>query len=74
MGKETIIMKFSRWFIQPVEYYFAKKWLDKNFGERDYWGDYIAELEFNQRQLDLQKKQIDDNLRDTLQPPLKPNQ
>lgn len=37
MGKQN-------WFTEQVlkiEYYFAKRWLDKNFGENDYWGDYI---------------------------------
>lgn len=53
---------------RSVEYWFTKRWLDRNFGEQEYWGDYIAELEFNQRQLDLQKKQIDDNLKVSLTP------
>lgn len=26
-----------------MEYYFAKRWLDKNFGEQEYWGDYLSE-------------------------------
>lgn len=37
------------WFdrINSIEYYFAKRWLDKNFGKREYWGDYIMELQNN---------------------------
>lgn len=27
-----------------VEYFFAKKWLDSNFGKREYWGNYIGTL------------------------------
>ncbi len=27
--------------LETVEYYFAKRWLDKTFGEREYWGDFI---------------------------------
>ena len=56
MGKETLKIKLRRWFFQPIEYYFAKKWLDQNFGEREYWGEYIAELQFNQRQNDVINK------------------
>ena len=26
-----------------IEYYFAKKWLDKHFGKQEYWGDYLME-------------------------------
>lgn len=26
-----------------IEYFFAKRWLDSNFGEVKYWGDYLYE-------------------------------
>ena len=29
--------------IRAIEYYFAKKWLDKNFGEQEYWGEVISD-------------------------------
>ena len=29
--------------VRAIEYYFAKRWLDKNFGEQEYWGDYLYE-------------------------------
>lgn len=29
--------------INSIEYYFAKKWLNKNFGEYEFWGDTISE-------------------------------
>lgn len=29
--------------IRKIEYYFAKRWLDKNFGEQEYWGEYLME-------------------------------
>lgn len=48
MGNPTFIQKYITWplsnLIDYIEYYFAKRWLDKNFGEDDYWGDTIGEL------------------------------
>lgn len=29
--------------IYKIEYWFAKRWLDKNFGKQEYWGDYLME-------------------------------
>lgn len=47
MREPTII---DRLFIYPynkilehIEYFFAKRWLDKNFGEQEYWGDFLME-------------------------------
>ena len=48
MQKETLLDKIIEATIGRtigrLEYYFAKRWLDKNFGKREYWGDYITEL------------------------------
>ena len=30
---------------ERVEYFFAKRWLDNNFGEQEYWGERIEDLE-----------------------------
>ena len=30
--------------VNSLEYFFAKRWLDKNFGEQKYWGEYISDL------------------------------
>ena len=38
-----IIEPFRNAFL-GVEYYFAKRWLDRNFGKQDYWGEYISDL------------------------------
>lgn len=43
MGKQTFADKVIE-LIDKLEYYFAKKWLDKTFGKQDYWGDYIEKL------------------------------
>lgn len=47
MKEETILDKILDFIwlkrVRAIEYYFAKKWLDKNFGEQEYWGDYLAE-------------------------------
>lgn len=43
MGKPTLRDKINQ-IIGSIEYYFAKKWLDKTFGEQEYWGDYIQGL------------------------------
>lgn len=43
----TIINRITVFFadkIYDIEYFFAKRWLDKTFGEQEYWGDYISEL------------------------------
>jgi hypothetical protein len=29
---------------QKLEYFFAKRWLDRNFGKREYWGQEIMDL------------------------------
>ena len=29
--------------INAIEYYFAKRWLDRNFGKQEFWGDYLFE-------------------------------
>ena len=74
MEKQTIWTKIRDFVwrdrISAVEYFFAKRWLDRNFSKQEYWGDYIAELEFNQRQIDLKYKQIQENSKDTLMPPI----
>jgi hypothetical protein len=31
---------------EKMTYFFAKRWLDKTFGEREYWGSFIGELIF----------------------------
>ena len=47
MEKETFWSKtldFIWWNrIRAAEYYFAKRWLDRNFGVQEYWGDYLME-------------------------------
>lgn len=46
MRKPTIIDKIKAPLIKAYarfEYFFAKKWLDRHFGEREYWGDYLME-------------------------------
>ena len=43
MGKPTLKDKIEE-VINSVEYYFAKRWLDKTFGKQEYWGDYIQKL------------------------------
>lgn len=73
MAPDTLKNKIRFWFADKwgnVEYWFTKRWLDRHFGEQEYWGDYIAELEFNQRQIDLLKKQIDENLKMSSRPPI----
>lgn len=48
MGPETILDRILDFIwrkrINSIEYYFAKRWLDKCFGEQEYWGDYISEM------------------------------
>jgi hypothetical protein len=39
---EAIITKIRENTIDKLEYYFAKRWLDKHFSEKEYWGEYIA--------------------------------
>jgi hypothetical protein len=39
---EKITLPFER-VLYKIEYFFAKRWLDNNFGEVDYWGDYLYE-------------------------------
>lgn len=36
-------LKDFLWYtpIGKIEYYFAKRWLDKNFGVQEFWGDYL---------------------------------
>lgn len=43
MGKPTLKDKINE-LISSIEYFFAKRWLDKTFGKQEYWGDYILEL------------------------------
>ena len=48
MNKETLLDKINKIIeatIGRLEYYFAKRWLDKTFGKREYWGDYITNLQ-----------------------------
>ena len=52
MGELTLFEKIERFLMQPyysLEYFFAKKWLDRNFGEREYWGSDILEMLSNQK-------------------------
>lgn len=30
-----------------MTYFFAKRWLDENFGKREYWGEYISDMMIN---------------------------
>lgn len=39
MNKENILLKYY----YNIEYYFAKKWLDRTFGKQEYWGNTISE-------------------------------
>lgn len=39
---------------RALEYKIAKRWLDRSFGECEYWGDKIMELFAAQRELDMQ--------------------
>ena len=41
--------------VSKVEYFFAKRWLDKTFGKQEYWGDYIQELITNEEMTTKQK-------------------
>ena len=47
MGSRNILEKLLDfiWYdrISAIEYFFAKRWLDKTFGKQEYWGDFIAE-------------------------------
>lgn len=42
-------MREPKWYdfisdwINDVEWYFAKRWLNKTFGYKEYWGDYIQQ-------------------------------
>lgn len=29
--------------VRNIEYFFAKRWLDKNFGRHEYWGEVISD-------------------------------
>ena len=48
MKAETFLDKLKRILWQEplgkIEYFFAKRYLDKTFGKREYWGEYIQEL------------------------------
>ena len=47
MESYTLKHKIQDVFLYPLkklEWYFAKRWLDKNFGKQEYWGQYIMEL------------------------------
>jgi hypothetical protein len=41
--RDRILDFVWRDWINKIEYYFAKKWLDRNFGENEYWGEVISE-------------------------------
>ncbi len=46
MKQQTMWDKIKEPFLViyfKIEYYFAKRWLDSNFGEKEYWGDYLLE-------------------------------
>ena len=30
--------------VDVVEYFFAERWLNKTFGEREYWGEYLDRI------------------------------
>lgn len=54
MGELTLLEKLERFLMKPyysIEYYFAKKWLDRNFGEREFWGSDIMELLSNNKEV-----------------------
>lgn len=42
MGKETFWDKIVGVYYH-IEWYFARRWLDRNFGKQEYWGDYLTE-------------------------------
>lgn len=47
MSSESFFIKMKNLFLKPIrflEYYFAKRWLDRTFGEQEYWGDLIDSL------------------------------
>lgn len=47
MKETTLKDKIIDFLFTPyykVRYFFAKQWLDSNFGESEYWGDEILEL------------------------------
>ena len=43
MNKPTIKDKLKE-ILSNIEYFFAKRWLDRTFGKQEYWGDYIQLL------------------------------
>lgn len=40
-------MRQPRWYdifgntLQNIEWYFAERWLNRTFGEKEYWGEWI---------------------------------
>ena len=53
MHTPTLKDKIFEFISKPyyiLEFYFAKKWLDRTFGKQEYWGDKILELLTNQTQ------------------------
>lgn len=42
MKKYTLLDSIRDWWY-GIEYRFAKRWLDRNFGEQEYWGDFLME-------------------------------
>ncbi len=43
----TDLLRIPQHILRNIEYFFAKRWLDKNFGVREYWGDDIYRLLLN---------------------------
>ena len=44
------IKRFIKGLRDSFEYYFAKKWLNRTFGEQEYWGEFILELINNEKE------------------------
>ncbi len=44
MSKESITDKIKAIYYDQICYFFAKQWLNKNFGKKEYWGSEIEDL------------------------------
>lgn len=47
MKEYTTLDRIKDFLLAPyrsMEYFFAKRWLDSNFGKREFWGDFLSEL------------------------------
>ena len=46
----TSIIRIPQTVLHKIDYFFTKRWLDRTFGVREYWGDEIFTLLNNQKQ------------------------